>query len=100
MRHRRDVKELARSQLDDASIIECSRRGAGEHQSNVLNAAPSRAHAWADVLAPLPPRFISGATNRYPAEMHNLETTFFHHASFIRRVKGFENYGYLVAAHA
>jgi hypothetical protein len=32
--------------------------------------------------------------------MHNLETTFFHHASFIRRVKGFENNGYLVAAHA
>ena len=76
VRYRRDVKELSRSQLDDASIIECSRRGAGEHQSNVLNVAPSRAHAWADVLAPLPPCFISGATNRYPAEMHQFEATF------------------------
>src|SRR5438093_4120288 len=62
VRHRQDVKELSRSQLDDASIIERSRRGAGEHQANVLNVAPSRAHAWADVLAPLPPRFITDTT--------------------------------------
>src|SRR5437867_3719764 len=100
VRYRRDVKELSRSQLDDASIIECSRRGSGEHQSNVLNVAPNRAHARADVLAPLPPCFISGATNRYRAEMHQFEATFLHHANFVRRVKGFENNGYLVAAHA
>ena len=100
MRYRRNVKELARSQLDDASIIEGSRRGAGEHQSNVLNVAPSCAHAWSNVLAPLPPCFISGATNRYRAEMHQFEATFLHHANFVRRVKGFENNGYLIAAHA
>src|SRR5439155_20395270 len=100
VRYRRDVKELSRSQLDDASIIECSRRGSGEHQSNVLNVAPNRAHARAGVLAPLPPCFISGATNRYRAEMHQFEATFLHHANFVRRVKGFENNGYLVAAHA
>jgi len=77
VRHRRNVKELARSQLDHAPIIERSRRSAGEHQANALNVAASRAQAQPDVFALFPPRFIRSPTNRYPAEVQPTRSDLF-----------------------
>src|ERR687892_342394 len=99
MRHRRNVKKLACSQLDHTAIIERSRCSAGEYQSNMLNIAAGCAHARSDVFAPFPARLVRGATDCHPAEMHNLEATLLHDANFVRRLEGFENDRYLLAAH-
>ena len=42
----------------------------------MLNVAPGRANARADVLAPFPARLVCGATDCQPAEMHKFEFPF------------------------
>ena len=68
--YRRDVKELACSQLENPPIVESGCRGAGQHEANVLDPAAGGANTRTDVLAPLPARLLGGAPNGHPSEMH------------------------------
>src|SRR5207237_2647780 len=84
LRHRRNVKQLACSQLENATIIECSRRPAGEDQSDMLDMAACRPNRRADVLTPLPTRLIGSPPDSHPSEMHQLETPLLTYPHFIR----------------
>src|SRR5437764_14954701 len=99
MRYRRDVKELACSQLVDASVVEGGRRRAGQDKANVLHMASRGADTRADVLTPLPTRLVGRAPNGHATDVHQLETSLLGHANFIRRFEPLEDNVDLVATH-
>ena len=65
MRYRRNVKQLACSQLEYCTIVERGRRSARQDKTDMLHLAARGTHARSDVFAPLPSRLVGGASNSH-----------------------------------
>ena len=99
VRYRRNVKQLACSQLEYSTIVERGGRSARQDKTNMLHMASRGADTRPDVLAPLPAWLVGGAANGHSSEAHQVETAFLKHANFIGRFETLENNGDSVAIH-
>jgi hypothetical protein len=87
VRHRRDVEQLARPQLDDAPVVERGRRDARDDEPDVLDRSPRRPDRRPDVLRPSPPRLIGRTADGDAGQSHDLESALRHLPDFIGSLK-------------
>jgi len=89
VRNRRNMKNVARVQFENATIIERGGCGSRKNESDVFNMTARRPDGWTDMLAPFPTRLVSRAPNRHSAYVHQFKFPFLHHPHFIRRFELF-----------
>src|SRR5262249_37770869 len=92
VRHRRDVEELTRPELDDPAVLERRRGRALEDHPPVLHVAPCGTHIRPHVLRPPPPPLIGGATDGYAADPDNLQPALGKAAPLVGPFESFEDY--------
>lgn len=85
-----NMEKLAGPKLDDTTVIEGGRRGAGQHHPDMLDGTASRTDRGPHVLGPTPTRLIRRAANRDTAEPDDLEPTQRKRADLVRRFKPLE----------
>jgi hypothetical protein len=100
MWYRRNVKQIACSQLEYCTIVERGRRSARQDKTDMLHLAARGTHARSDVFAPLPSRLVGGASNSHSPDAHQLEAPLLQHANFIRRFEALEDDCDLIITHS
>ena len=93
MRDRRNVEQFAGMHLYYLPILEGHGRASRKHQADVLYRASRGADAGTDVLRPTPTWFVGSATNRHPADPHDLESPLLHRADLVRLLEAPEDDG-------
>src|SRR5439155_10055523 len=80
MRHRRNVKQIACTKLNYATIVKRDCRGSRENKPDMFNGTTGGAHTRADVLAPFPSWLIRRTTNCDSTQVDQFKFPFLHYA--------------------
>jgi hypothetical protein len=77
------VKDGSGPKLVNRSTLHCCRCPPGHHHADMFDFAKWRPRQGSDMLRPFPSRFISGPSDRYAADLHDFELSFFENAYFV-----------------
>src|SRR5204862_3005384 len=80
----RNMKQRSRSELPHPAILERDRCRSLENESEMLDAAQLQANSRTDIDRPPPTRFVGRATDRHPADVHQLEAALGELAQLVR----------------
>src|SRR6185295_208703 len=92
VRHRRNVEQLAGVELGHPPVVEGHHGDACENDPHVLDGAAGCVDARSHMLGPFPSRLVARASDREPAQSHDLELPLLHDAHFVRGLESFEDH--------
>src|SRR4029450_4492197 len=91
---RRDMKNVASTDLDDAAIVHCRRGAPRNYDAAGFHVATRLAERPADVLGPPPSGLVGRPAERHSTDVNDLELSLFERPNFIRIVESLQGHSH------